>query len=540
MNLYPKHSRSVIGNDGKTHALSPQIAPYSLSTSQLVVDVGEGGGHVNAKRVTLDLDPRDLKSDADVIAALDLALDAGAPYMWVKCSNPACERWRLDSNHDGRDTNRYVEIRVPMGTGEYGGDTIPDKTKPLCEECFIAALDARMAEHQKVEKAKREADEAKLYARGMRWAVDAWIHPKRGGDDYQVTYYFAEQPDMAAVKAKIRRISMRDDDVAPPRALKPVHAATVTTVPLDLESDARRWLQKRCVGNTLAREKGKHASLDAGWWIWRKQPFTPEVKAKVLAQLERKGLKPEQIEFANEMIPQSKAALTVAEVGIKVGAFVKWTGRDGTVIEGTVLRISTKTISVRTAEGKEWRLGLGGKIEVPTLKIEGMTKAVEKARQMTAEDERKRKRSEAARKANATRKAAKEAAAKVAAAATLPRLTEVQAPVLTGTPTADGGMRVTCTPIYEALESAGWFYPASGQRPGLDVMDGGNVAPIAKLVFKDEDMEGDMRIGPLFAQTRDGKEMRPLIARASGHPEWFPLSEAKKIANLLRLPLEEC
>lgn len=200
-NFYPKYLQVVNDPDGIPRLLTAQIAGYSLTTDLLVVDVGEAqeaGFPVDSIRVTLAQNPCSLKTSEDVLAALDLAVEAGGPYRWVKCSAPGCERERLDSGKSNR---------------------LDGRGRPLCEACFLAALDAKYAAARAKEQVKIEKSERELYAKGLRWTVDAWIHPKRGGDDYQVTLYFATQPVPETIEAALARTSRVLTDYSPPREL---------------------------------------------------------------------------------------------------------------------------------------------------------------------------------------------------------------------------------------------------------------------------------------------------------------------------------
>jgi hypothetical protein len=50
----------------------------------------------------------------------------------------------------------------------------------LCEECFMADLNAELEEAQAAEEARMKLIDAEMLAKGMSFRVDAWIHPKAG------------------------------------------------------------------------------------------------------------------------------------------------------------------------------------------------------------------------------------------------------------------------------------------------------------------------------------------------------------------------
>lgn len=202
VNLHPNVTRTVtLDMEGEKIEvkLTAQIALYSIGEPQLAVDVGEAqerGFPVVSQRIML----RDAKVDTDeaVVTTLNRAIDAALSTRVVRCTR--CDGHRLDAD----DSNR-TDV----------------KGRPLCEACFCAELDAdfkREAEKEKVREAKAEK---KLHAKGYRWAVDMWIHPKNGGDDYQTTVYYTKRPTKETVVAYLKRASSVTTDYTKPRALTP-------------------------------------------------------------------------------------------------------------------------------------------------------------------------------------------------------------------------------------------------------------------------------------------------------------------------------
>lgn len=59
--------------------------------------------------------------------------------------------------------------------------------------------------------AEEKAHDAKMLAQGMRYKVDAWIHPKEGGDDRQVTLYTNLLPTWPDLGKRLRRSVIKHD-----------------------------------------------------------------------------------------------------------------------------------------------------------------------------------------------------------------------------------------------------------------------------------------------------------------------------------------
>lgn len=74
-------------------------------------------------------------------------------------------------------------------------------------------LIAELAEEDKQEAAELIAENKKLYARGFRYWVVAWVHPKGGGDDYMIDIYEGKLLNRADIHAilKKKRSSVLDD-----------------------------------------------------------------------------------------------------------------------------------------------------------------------------------------------------------------------------------------------------------------------------------------------------------------------------------------
>jgi hypothetical protein len=166
-------------------------------------------------------------------------------------------------------------------------------TSPDTHENTVDLSAKRLAEIEAEEDRKQAQFEAKAYAKGMRWAVDACIHPEHGGDDRFVTIYFNIKPDAADIKKAIKKSgSCRLDDHRAPRELKDPNIkeggeAMKTTV-IDtskltkdqLESADNKMGDLLAIHNALAAalRKNGHQFKDAG-------PKTYSTKAKAVNRI---------------------------------------------------------------------------------------------------------------------------------------------------------------------------------------------------------------------------------------------------------------
>lgn len=95
-------------------------------------------------------------------------------------------------------------------------NTTPDTRKGTVD------LSEKTLQDLQAEEDRKQAEfEAKMFKKGMRWAVDACIHPEHGGDDRFVTIYFNTEPADADIKKAIKKNgSCVLDDHRAPRELK--------------------------------------------------------------------------------------------------------------------------------------------------------------------------------------------------------------------------------------------------------------------------------------------------------------------------------
>lgn len=77
----------------------------------------------------------------------------------------------------------------------------------LCEACFVADLDVEFKKAQETENTRMKRMDAKRKKEGFTHRVDAWIHPKRGGSDYQIAIYVKGEPSEAFIKAELGKKS---------------------------------------------------------------------------------------------------------------------------------------------------------------------------------------------------------------------------------------------------------------------------------------------------------------------------------------------
>ena len=163
-------------NDAITAEISPCSYMYSTSGLQISVVLKATGQREF---------PRKPVNFADATEADAMELVNSIVYTTCKCGNA-----RIDAEKMGLNSNR----------GE------------LCETCFMYDLNAQFAIDKAKEDKRLLAYDNKMKAKGYLHKVCAWIHPKRGGDDYQIDYYFMELPtDEAVQKLLAKKSSITND-----------------------------------------------------------------------------------------------------------------------------------------------------------------------------------------------------------------------------------------------------------------------------------------------------------------------------------------
>lgn len=255
------------------------------------------------------------------------AFVAGIQVCWSACSTPGCTGRRLVGSRKKSD----------------GGE--------VCEPCFLRQLHKEFEAAAAKEKAREAREDVKKAGEGFTHKVEAWIHPKAGGDDRQVVVYWRGKPTDDDVKKLLRRQSRVDSDF---------RVVALPAVPDGVREAAdKAWLAKACVGKTLFREKGKYADIRDGWRSYKK-PASEETRAWVV---QKHG----DVEFAVDLVPQSKGAKQLATLDLKAGDFVEWSG-SGAAVRGWVVKVNRKTIQLRDQDGEVLNCGLGGdlkRVEAP-------------------------------------------------------------------------------------------------------------------------------------------------------------------------------
>lgn len=84
-------------------------------------------------------------------------------------------------------------------------ETIEAYWDGLCERCFLAAVDAELAEVEQSEDEQLAHRDRRMKAEGMSVRVTARIHPPAGGDDYLADWYFPFRPPSAFIRSLLRR-----------------------------------------------------------------------------------------------------------------------------------------------------------------------------------------------------------------------------------------------------------------------------------------------------------------------------------------------
>jgi hypothetical protein len=91
-------------------------------------------------------------------------------------------------------------------------NTVKTNRGGLCESCFVADLNAELAEELAIENCRIAQRDKRMKCKGMKYRVVAWVHPDEG-DDYCVEWYSASKPMRQSVRAylKQQRSAVLDD-----------------------------------------------------------------------------------------------------------------------------------------------------------------------------------------------------------------------------------------------------------------------------------------------------------------------------------------
>lgn len=78
-----------------------------------------------------------------------------------------------------------------------------------CEKCFMDEILGEFDKAQKKQNAKDKREAKKMKAKGYTHSVLAWVHPERGGDDYQIMLYTIGAPSPKSIEATLRKRGSR-------------------------------------------------------------------------------------------------------------------------------------------------------------------------------------------------------------------------------------------------------------------------------------------------------------------------------------------
>ena len=81
----------------------------------------------------------------------------------------------------------------------------PGNREEKCETCFMANHKASFAKLMEEENKKQAKKDAKMKQKGFTHKSEAWVHPPRGGDDYQVLIYWPKEPTPEEVREELAK-----------------------------------------------------------------------------------------------------------------------------------------------------------------------------------------------------------------------------------------------------------------------------------------------------------------------------------------------
>lgn len=82
--------------------------------------------------------------------------------------------------------------------------TIQTNRGGLCEPCFMSDIKTECAAIDALQRQETAARDRVMKRKGMVVRVSAWVHPNRGGDDYEVEWYFDRRPTTGEVASLLR------------------------------------------------------------------------------------------------------------------------------------------------------------------------------------------------------------------------------------------------------------------------------------------------------------------------------------------------
>lgn len=82
--------------------------------------------------------------------------------------------------------------------------TVETNRAGLCESCFLDELNAEFTKAEESERRELLTRDQRMKEQGMAVRVSAWIHPKTGGDDYQIDWYLEAPPAPQKIRGMLR------------------------------------------------------------------------------------------------------------------------------------------------------------------------------------------------------------------------------------------------------------------------------------------------------------------------------------------------
>ena len=126
----------------------------------------------------------------------------------------------LDRASASKHAFDVVQKRLTLDDVKSTLTRIADAFKSHGHSSPVDMTEAKVAAMVDADRRRQDAFEAKAYRDGLRYSVDAWVHPERG-DDRPLTFYFQREPtDAQVVQMLKKRRSSVLNDYSKPRALK--------------------------------------------------------------------------------------------------------------------------------------------------------------------------------------------------------------------------------------------------------------------------------------------------------------------------------
>lgn len=85
----------------------------------------------------------------------------------------------------------------------FDAKTVETNRKGLCETCFTQKLKAWFEKAKAKEDEHEAREDQKMKDKGYTHKLIAWIHPKAGGDDYQIITYYTKEPTPKEIETLI-------------------------------------------------------------------------------------------------------------------------------------------------------------------------------------------------------------------------------------------------------------------------------------------------------------------------------------------------